>query len=68
MGTAHIVCTHCILGDMDLLPCTSPSALLTGLAQQVFSLTFPRVLGRGPRAVRKTLVGVCLDSRVDLDL
>ena len=54
--------------DMDILPCTSPPALLTELARQVFALTFPRVLGRGPRAVRKTLVGVCLDSCVNLDL
>ena len=65
MGTAHIVCTHCILGDMDLLPCTTLPALLTRLTQQVFSLTFPRELvTQAPgRAFHRGLLGIGLSFR-----
>ena len=68
MGTAPIVCTHCILEIWTYSPARARRPYWRDLARQVFAITFPRVLGRGPRAVRKTLIGVCLDSCVNLDL
>ena len=68
MGTAPMVCTHCIIEKWTYSPARARRPYWRDLARQVFAITFPRVLGRVPRAVRKTLIGVGLDSCVNLDL